>query len=112
MLHIAPPTPPTPEERVAAVMFRLSGPEGSALAAAMGEGWAVRDARQVEDPDAVLLRPCSSQTVGAVRRRYPEARIIVLDTPIGGADRGQGPIQRALEAGADLYLSQASAQAA
>jgi hypothetical protein len=61
----------------------------------------------------VLLRPCSSQTVAAVCRRFPDARIVVVEgMPFDGAIRVRGPIQRLLEAGADLYLAEMGSMAA
>ncbi len=90
--------------RVAAAMFPVAAAERMALMTALGDGWEVQDGRRVERADAVLLLPCSGQTVAAVRRRFPDARIVLVDSPLESATHPAGPIHRVLEAGADLYL--------
>ena len=87
--------------RVAAAMFPVAAAERMALMTALGDGWEVQDGRRVERADAVLLLPCSGQTVAAVRRRFPDARIVLVDSPLESATHPAGPIHRVLEAGAD-----------
>lgn len=102
-----------PTNRVAAVMFPIDPRERMALTAAFGGGWEVHDGRSTERAAAVLLRPCSSQTVAAVRRRFPDALIVAVeDSPFDDATPVRGPIQRLLEAGADLYLAEVGSMAA
>ena len=102
-----------PTNRVAAVMFPIDAKERMALASAFGGGWEVRDGRNTERAAAVLLRPCSSQTVAAVRRRFPDARIVVVEgTPFDGTTQLRRAVQRLLEAGADLYLAEVGSMAA
>jgi hypothetical protein len=93
-------------------MFPVAATERMALANALGDGWEVQDGRRVERADTVLVLPCRSQTVAAVRRRFPDARIVVVDSPLEGATHLPGPIQRALEAGVDLYLAHTASIAA
>ena len=99
--------------RMAAVMFPINPMERMALAAALGGGWEFQDGRSTERAAAVLLRPCSSQTVAAVRRRFPDARIVVVeDAPFDGATQVRSQIRRLLEAGADVYLAEMGSMAA
>jgi len=86
--------------------------ERKLLADTLDEGWEFRDARRVEDAAAVLLRPCSTQTVAAVRRRFPDARIIVVEPPVLDGSYVASPVERALEVGADVYLAEATSWAA
>ena len=101
-----------PTKRVVAVMFPLPLVERKLLANIFDDGWEFDDARKVERPAAVLLRPCSSQTIAAVRRRFPDARIVVVETPLYGGSYLASPDEKALEVGADLYLVEGGSLAA
>lgn len=87
-----------------AVMFPLSPAEVLGLSEELAPEWSLVDSRAVEEPDAVLLPPCSWQTTAAVRTTFPKARLIVVDPAIDGPrSLVDGPVHRALTAGADLY---------
>jgi hypothetical protein len=90
---------------VAAVMFPAAPSERAELARRLGPGWAAQDGRDARRADAVLVRPCSGQTLSALGRRFPGARIIVVDSATERATQHVGPVQRLIEAGADLYLT-------
>ena len=80
-------------------MYRAGPTEQAAIARVLGQGWEVRDGRAVEHPAVVFLRPCSTATIGALRRRFPAARLVVVDEPLGGSRYVTGPVRRALAAG-------------
>jgi len=63
----------------------------------------VRD--PVDRADVVLTPSCSPQLIGAMQRKYPGARIIVveLDDWAFGYEVS-GPVKRILRAGADAYV--------
>ncbi|MCU1352625.1 MAG: hypothetical protein JWM05_1834 [Acidimicrobiales bacterium] len=95
-------------EHVAAVMFPLSESEQHRISDDLGAGWTLVDGRRADHPDAVLLPPCSRQTTAALRARFPDAQLIVVDSPtdLSEADHlALGPIARTLEAGADVYVA-------
>ncbi len=77
--------------------------ERAALAALCGAG-EVRDSTDTDTADVVVLRPSSPQTVMAVRRRFPEARLVVIDEPASGVHVA-GPVTRLCDAGVDAYLA-------
>jgi hypothetical protein len=69
------------------------------------------DARVVDirDPidrvDLVLTPACSPQLIGALQRKYPGARIIVVELDDWDLDVSvSGPVKRILRAGADAYV--------
>jgi hypothetical protein len=101
-----------PGERVAAVMFPADALERTTLAGTLGPGWTALDGRKVDRAGAVFVRPCSIQTVAGVRRRFPDARIVVVESSVPGTTHRVGPIQRLLQAGADQYLTEDGRRAA
>jgi len=69
------------------------------------------DARVVDirDPidrvDLVLTPACSPQLIGALQRKYPGARIVVVELDDWDLDVSvSGPVKRILRAGADAYV--------
>ncbi len=58
-------------------------------------------------PDAVLVvcPPCSPQTIGALSRQFPKARVVITEVEDNevGVDT-KGPVTRSLDAGASAYL--------
>ena len=93
-------------------MFPLSASECLGLAEVLGPRWRVVDGRRVDAADLVLLRPCSAPTTAAVRALFAAARLIVLDVAGDEATPTPGPVSRALEAGADVYLVEPGGRAA
>ena len=68
------------------------------------------DVREViDDAAAVLAPPCSPQTLAALQRTYPSARVVVVELADDehGIELG-GPVMRSLEAGAEGYLTASS----
>lgn len=58
-----------------------------------------------EHPDAVLTPACSPQLIGALKRKYPGARVVIVELDDWDLDiEIQGPVKRVLRAGADAYL--------
>jgi hypothetical protein len=93
--------------RTVAVMFPQSASARSGLENRLGPDFEVADGRRVDDPDVVLVTPCSVQTMARLRNDHPRAKIIVVDP-----DRPDlptqltGPVHRLLEAGADAYATE------
>ena len=67
----------------------------------------VRDV--VDDAAAVLAPPCSPQTLAALQRCYPSAKVVVVELfdDEHGIELG-GPVTRSLDAGAGGYLTASS----
>jgi hypothetical protein len=78
-----------PHRKVAAVMYPLDRCEATALHAQLGAPWTIAEGRYCEDPDLVIVRPSSPQTIAGLRHRFPTARLIAIEpAPIGrGLDR-------------------------
>lgn len=93
-------------------MFHLSSAARAALCEELGVGWSVVDGRNVDQAEVVLMLPCSEQTTRAVRNLFPEARLIVIDSTIECCPPRSGPVQRVLQAGADVYACQVPLTAA
>jgi hypothetical protein len=66
----------------------------------------VLDVREPCDhPDIVLTPACSPQLVGALKRKYHGARVVIVELDDWGLDiEFGGPVKRLLTAGADAYL--------
>ena len=71
--------PGTPAGRRAAVMFSVQAADYVTLARALGPGWTVEDASRCLDPDLVVVRPCSRQTLAGLRRRFGQVPVVELD---------------------------------
>jgi len=69
-------------------------------------GARVVDIRQpIEHADLVLTPSCSPQLIGALKRKYPGARVYVVE--LDDWDFGialHGPVKRILRSGADAYV--------
>ena len=60
----------------------------------------------LDDADLVLSPPCSPQTIAALKRTYPSARLIVVEVEDDDLDIDlAGPVIRSRRAGADGYLA-------
>ena len=66
----------------------------------------VLDVREpCERPDLVLTPACSPQLIGALKRKYHGARIVIVELDDWDLDISHpGPVKRVLLAGADAYL--------
>jgi hypothetical protein len=98
-----PPIGP-PERRVAAVMYPLDRSEAAALQGQLGAAWTIAEGRHCEDPDLVIVRPSSPQTIAGLRQRFPTARLIAIEPTPADPAATNGPISRALAAGLDRYF--------
>ena len=59
----------------------------------------------VDDPDLVLTPPCSPQLLGALKRRFSGAPVIVVEVSDWELDvEVNGPVKRILAGGADAYV--------
>jgi hypothetical protein len=87
------------------VAFPLGKEALSALQTRAGAGVSVRDLRQSGPaPDLVLCPPSSPQLIANVRQQFPSARVIVVELEDWlESRRAQGPVGRALDAGASGY---------
>ena len=56
-----------------------------------------------DEVDMVLTPSCSPQLIGALQRKYPGARVVIVELDDWDLDLG-GPVKRLLRAGADAYL--------
>jgi hypothetical protein len=63
------------------------------------------------DAELVVCPPCSPQTISALQRQFPHARVIVTELEDGelGVDV-KGPVSRSLDAGASAYLTAGSVE--
>ena len=100
------------DEHVAAVMFPAGATERAALAASLGHDWTALDGRRIDHAAAVFVRPCSVQTIAGIRRRFPEAHIVIVESSVPGRTHLVGPVQRLLQAGADQYRNEIGRRAA
>jgi hypothetical protein len=58
------------------------------------------------ESDLVLCRPCSPGAIRSLKRTFPAARVVVLESPAGfGSVALAGPVSRMRCAGADLYMT-------
>jgi hypothetical protein len=66
----------------------------------------VLDVREpCERPDLVLTPACSPQLIGALKRKYDGARVVIVELDDWDLDISlPGPVKRVLLAGADAYL--------
>ena len=59
----------------------------------------------IDRADLVLTPSCSPQLIGALKRKYPGARMVVVELDDWDFDIDvAGPVKRVLRAGADAYL--------
>ena len=67
--------------RKAAVGLRISDAERQELARCLGPKWELVDIRDAPDStEMVLVAPCSPQLVAGLRRDFPRARVVVMDS--------------------------------
>jgi hypothetical protein len=78
-----------------------------ALTTALGPVFDVMDIRVAPaESDLVLCRPCSPGAIRSLKRTFPTAQIIVVESPASfGSVALAGPVSRMRCAGADLYMS-------
>lgn len=98
---------PVPEGiTVVATAMELSEEARQRIADELGEDYIVLDLHEAPpSADVLLVPPISPQLVGALRRQFPDARLLV--TEIEDEELGvhyAGPVSRMLEAGASGYL--------
>jgi hypothetical protein len=81
-----------------------------ALTTALGPDFDVIDIRVAPaESDLVLCRPCSPGAIRSLKRTFPAAQIIVVESPASlGSVALAGPVSRMRCAGADLYMTGAS----
>ena len=95
------------------VAFPLGDDAVAVLADRLGSGFAVRGIR-ADGPaaDIVLAPPSSPQLIGLLKRRFPDAVLVIteLEDLLRDVHLG-GPVSRALDAGADAYYVAKSTEA-
>ena len=99
--------PGRPGLKVVATGMKVTERVRAYLSAALGDEFAVVDIKTApETIDALLVPPVSAGALGILRGEFPSARLIVaeFDDPESGTWI-DGPISRALAAGADAYLT-------
>lgn len=92
---------------VVATAMKLSREARTALSEQLGPDYIVLDMHAAPvTADVVLVPPSSPQLVGALREKYPKARIVVaeIEDPVLGI-RYEGPVRRLIDAGAETYLA-------
>ena len=87
----------------------LDGEARARLATMLGNVELIDVREVVDDAAAVLAPPCSPQTLAALQRSYPSAKVVVVELfdAEHGVDLG-GPVSRSLDAGAEGYLTATS----
>ncbi len=89
--------------RTVAVMWRAEPAELVVLGRLLGA--VVVDGRDAERPDVVALRPASPETLRGLRRRFPAAELVMVDTDWATpALLPPALVERAFAAGADRYV--------
>lgn len=96
-----------PVTRVAAVMFPLDRAEAASIQQRLGPSWLVAEGRDCQNPDVVIVRACSLQTIAALRHRFPGAGTIAIEP----APVTRGASDRPRSAGADDRLFEVEAGA-
>jgi hypothetical protein len=92
------------------VTFPMTPSARDELATALGPDFEVDDVRTAPvESDLVLCRPCSPGAIRSLKRMFPTARVIVVESPAGFGSVGlAGPVSRMRDAGVDLYMTGAS----
>jgi hypothetical protein len=102
-----------PQRRHLVVAFPLGDDAVAVLADRLGSGFAVRDIR-ADGPaaDIVLAPPSSPQLIAHLKRRFPDALVVIteLEDVLRNVHLG-GPVSRALDGGADAYYVAKSTEA-
>jgi len=86
-----------PVTKVAAVMFPLDRAEAASIQQRLGPSWLVAEGRECQNPDVVIVRACSLQTIAALRHRFPGAGTIAIEP----APVARSATDRSRSAGAD-----------
>lgn len=95
---------------VVATAMALSKKARVALSTQLGADYVVLDMHAAPvTTDVLLVPPGSPQLIGALRSKFPKARVIVteIEDPELGVQY-HGPVRRLLDAGADAYLPPAT----
>ena len=96
-----------PDHVTVAVAWPLSSDQLSAVQAALGTRYTVEDVRRASpDCTVVLVPPCGPGTLNAVLDAFPRAQVLVVEVDSGPDN---GPVGRALTAGASGYARTAGA---
>jgi len=91
---------------VTMVMFSLKPSEREWLYTIFGPAWILADAHtRHADPDVVVVRPCSPQTIDGLRRRFPDAVLAAVELEATEPGLSRMPVARMLEAGLDRYAT-------
>jgi hypothetical protein len=91
--------------RTVAVMWRATPSDHRKIRYLVGDGSLMEDGRRAVDPEVVVMRPASPQTLRAIRRRFPRAEVVMLDTDWKTAALLRPAlVDRAFAAGADRYV--------
>jgi hypothetical protein len=97
---------PVDRRPVVVCALPMKGRALSRLASKLGDVRVVDVRETVEDATVVLAPSCSPQTLRALRRAYPGARLIVVELEDWDHDiELGGPVTRLRKAGADAYLA-------
>jgi len=84
----------------------LRAPARRRLEQLLGEVRLVDMHEPLDDADLILSPPCSPQTIAALKRTYPSARLIVVELEDDDLDIDlAGPVIRSRRAGADGYVA-------
>jgi antitoxin (DNA-binding transcriptional repressor) of toxin-antitoxin stability system len=92
---------------VVATAMKLSETIRTSLSSELGADYIVLDMETApETSDILLVPPISLQLLEALRARFPQARVMVVEVedPELGLDY-RGPVRRMLDAGAEAYLA-------
>jgi hypothetical protein len=77
---------------------------------ALGPDFDVIDIRTAPvESDLVVSRPCSPGAIRSLKRTFPSAQVVLVESPGScGSVELTGPVSRLREAGADMYMTGAS----
>lgn len=92
------------------VAFPLTPSALEALTTALGPDFEVLDIRVAPvESELVLCRPCSPGAIRSLKRTFPAAQVIAVESPRSfGSVALAGPVSRMRCAGTDLYMTGAS----
>lgn len=98
------PVPHGPVRVVATTMLKADA--RARLSEQMGPGFVVMDIRKApRSADIVIAPVISEQTISALKQMFPEARVVLAEVEDWTVDVSfPGPVQRAVNAGADGYV--------
>jgi hypothetical protein len=89
------------------VAFPVTPSAFSALKGALGRDFELIDIRTAPvESDLVVSRPCSPGAIRSLKRTFPAAQVVLVESPgsCGSVDL-TGPVSRLRDAGADMYMT-------